>query len=590
MTEPPALPGRSVAPLLLCLWLASPSLFPQHVPRPPERAPPSAGDTTAENQMNEIWVRYEEQGDGRVFGNGRVFEGGIKPDRPQTLVWSPLSLEGYHGAEKAVQAFGRLRTADGQLGPTLHVAAYFAASGKFWAEISVGTESIREPMTGLAGRVLIAVGEQTLLDRQIQCLDQTGVAVRLGTPFPIVHEKLVAEAAARLPKMAVPSDVIRRLTQGADPDPVWYTHTTGSPRNLYWAPELIYWTSVQDPRLLERLSDFALAQFGFVGADDVFRPGRPYHLADDDGTPWQAETSYDVDGTGLQPARMFEGRPRIQEQDLDTLGRLKLFPKGYPKSPRNGYDQEHMEAERLYAAAILLRSERARRDLVHLAEGQWSEKPGIYHSSRTLGWCLRLYVRCYQVLRRPKDRARIDEILTRVRTMKNFGGRAKITCFLTRDYWKEGTPGHTWEATWQAATIATAAYEAMRTFSEEEDQELHAKAEEVFLHACECCFVGWRPGTKAMVDSYEVFLETEPGSGIPAKTQSDSRMGVAMWPIAAFALAYQHTRDERWAIPGRTLVQLGKESSAEGMPLNSLRARSLPYFVEANRIFKIAIQ
>ncbi|MFO0983903.1 MAG: hypothetical protein U1E76_19640 [Planctomycetota bacterium] len=530
---------------------------------------------------HDLWVEYDA-------ASGARFEGGIRSGSKATLAWRPLQLEGYAGAERALEAYGRLLAASGEPRPSLYVAAYFASDGASWAEVCVGAESIRNPAPGLDGNITITAGEDVLLERRVTCPDQTGIALRLGTPFPIVHEQLLAKLAARVPKMAVPDGAIRRAIDGADPDPTWDTHTTGSPRNTYWAPDLVLWICTKDQRLLDHLSDFTLAQYGSVGADGRFRPGRPYHLSDDAGQPWQAETSYAIDASELKPARMFEGRPRLQEQGIDTLGRGQLFGHANPRPPRNGYDQEHMEAERLFAAAILLRSERARRDLMHLAEGQWSEKSGIYHSSRTLGWCLRLYVRAYQLFQRQKDRARLDEILTRAITMKNFGGRAKITSFMTRDYWKEGNvPGFTWEATWQAATIATAAYEAMQALDQPDDVELRSKAEDVFLHAASCCLVGWKPDTATMIDSYEIFTETAPGSGIPSLTKGDSRMGVAMWPVAALALAFEHTRDEKFGAPARTLTQLAKQSRAENVPLNSVRSRSLMFFLEANRIFKV---
>src|SRR5262245_57998188 len=100
--------------LIFSLLLSPTPVTPQHPPRPQvDRARPSPGaNPSGEQGLRELLVRYSETG-------GRVFEGGIAPGSPPLLKWTPLSLEGYRGAERAMEGFGRLRTSDGQPGPTV---------------------------------------------------------------------------------------------------------------------------------------------------------------------------------------------------------------------------------------------------------------------------------------------------------------------------------------------------------------------------------------------------------------------------------------------------------------------------------------
>ncbi|MEW6747283.1 MAG: hypothetical protein AB1486_31520 [Planctomycetota bacterium] len=502
----------------------------------------------------------------------------------------PLDLSGYRGAQRVVQAYGRLRDATGKKkGPNLLCVAYLSEDDRLWLEISVGSEAIRDPIPGMQGELSIVLNGVPLYAGACSCPDETGVALRVGTPFPIFLEHLVSRLCQRIPSFRVTREALQAWCSRVDPDPYWNTHQTGSPRNAFWPLDFVYYVQSGDQRCLDHLSDFVLAQYGFIGRDGQFRPGRPYHLAQDNGEPWRYGVDYRVDPDSSRPAEMFQGRPLIFSEGSDTLGRRAFFPGGLPPTPRNGYDHEHMEVERLFAAAILLRSERARRDLIHLGEALWSQHWGIYHSSRTLGWNLRLYVRLYQVFGSDIYRERIDEILTRAWENRNWKGTSPLPCLQTREHEKGGVPGHTWEATWQVSTVGTAAYEAYQQFVAEEREELATKARRLLLHAAECCRIGWRPREGGMADSYEVFSETEAGSGIPARYHGTQMLGVGMWPTATLALAFAVSNDREILEPALELARYAARTKVSGHFVNGARSWALPFFLDADRILKIPI-
>jgi hypothetical protein len=156
----------------------------------------------------------------------------------------------------------------------------------------------------------------------------------------------------------------------------------------------------------------------------------------------------------------------------DQMGRDRI---DRTPSPRTAWDFEHLEVEELYAAARLWGSRLAAEELLLIAEGTltWGLPPsGAFHSSRTLGWWLRVMARAYQISDNPRycmvARSALGMIsdgsylhyLNRTPDDPDLLPEKWYLGILTRENQKTmwGLLDHPAEACWQAAVTGSAAF------------------------------------------------------------------------------------------------------------------------------------
>jgi len=193
--------------------------------------------------------------------------------------------------------------------------------------------------------------------------------------------------------------------------PRWYERNTHSHyretfRSLYetaWAAAAKADDKELAQKILDRLWEWSAAQAGCASpTGSGYIDGRPNHLAFLDGSLPRAATRYRLTATDRAAGKPFvlhEGRPELGKngwQFTECFGRDKLHwldscggrYQGQYLAP-NGSDFEHGGHENLVAAALILGSPIAQRELHHICEEHVSQGIPKHSSRSTAGWFLK---------------------------------------------------------------------------------------------------------------------------------------------------------------------------------------------------------
>lgn len=351
-----------------------------------------------------------------------------------------FSTEGRPGVAAVVGGHGRVAGPEGTDGLSIVFFAHFYADGAHFLEGQIQNDGMRAPSGALEAEWHLEFRGQVVADGKGEIKDQCGLGFHSGDPRYAPRLELWSQYTIGLPDPKSVTGIPRSDADPvADPDPTANTHNAGSPRNSYVAIEAAKFYFTDDARYLARLMDFVDAQ-----------AKRPYHLAEEDGTPFHFSR--------YPESHFLEGRPE-RKPYRETFGRLPLTDPQLAPPPQNGWDQEHMDVEELYAAYMLFGSRIARRELLLIAE-QVLTKPNVkdegysQHSARAFGWTARMFVRAYQASGDERYLEAVRRMMASSR--KHAVMEGVYRAFVPQDPRGDHMPDERWESPFMVAVAASA--------------------------------------------------------------------------------------------------------------------------------------
>lgn len=441
-----------------------------------------------------------------------------------------FSTEGRAGVAAVVGGHCRIPGANGTDGLTLVFFAHFYADGAHFLEGQILNDGMKAPTGAVEAEWRLEFRGQLVTEGKRELKDECGVGFHSGDPRYAPKLDAWALYTVGLPDPKTVKGIPKSDADPvADPDPHENTHKAGSPRNAYVAVDAAKFHFTDDERYLARLMDFVDAQ-----------ARRPYHLSEADGTPFHFSR--------YPEAHFLEGKPE-RKPYRETFGRLGMTEPQLASPPQNGWDQEHLTVEELFAAYVLFGSRIARRELLLIAE-QVLTKPNVkepgytQHSARAFGWTARVFVRAYQASGDERYLDAVRRMMDSVRKHAVMEGAYRA--FVPQDPRNDHIADERWESPFMVAVAASAIALYLQVVpADERARELLGFCGDLLVDQ------GYSPTNGGFYYDYSVDSSKKSGDGA-------SYDGVVLWiPSALVEVAAEmpEERREKYLGPARTVFQ-----------------------------------